>query len=205
MRYLLCISMVCLLGACASSYKGLRVVEGQTDCVAQFRPEFASQLYKTNAQITGHALSGLLLIKAMPDSSTRVVFTTETGISFFDFSFGGPQEFKVYYLMKKLDKKVVVNALRNDFELLLMRWVPSTNSLVKQRGDERYQLFSKGSKIAYYVTDTSCNHLLRGELGSKRKRLTTAYWWNNAQQVPDSMYIRHDNFNFTISLKKLER
>jgi hypothetical protein len=194
-----------LLSGCANSYKGLRAVEGDANCVARFRPSFDAQLYKTNAQLTGHALSGLLLIKSMPDSSTRVVFTTETGISFFDFSFGGPQDFKVYQIMKKLDKKVIVTALRNDFELLLMRWVPAAGSRVKQQAAERYQLFSKGSKIAYYVTDTSCTRLLRGELGSARKRLMTAYWWNNERQVPDSMFIRHDNFNFTISLKKLER
>ena len=37
--------------------------------------------------VVGNHLSGLLLIKKMPDSSTRMVFSNEMGLGFFDFEF----------------------------------------------------------------------------------------------------------------------
>ncbi|ULQ51467.1 hypothetical protein [Flavihumibacter fluvii] len=194
-----------MMTACANEYKSMHSVAGDPLCVEKFRPAFSADLYKANVQVNGKTLSGLLLIKAMADSSTRVVFSTETGFKFFDFSFGGQQDFKVYYVMKKLDKKVVVDALRNDFELLLMRWVNGTNPFVAAMDAQWYHGFPKGKKISYYITDSLCNELYRAELASKRKKLVTVQLYNTIGQVPDSMFVQHFNFNFTISLKKLER
>lgn len=204
MRYLL-LSSVLLLYACSNAYKGMQAVPGDPLCAAGLRPNFSADLYKAQVQVTGRNLGGLLLIKAMPDSSTRVVFSTETGFKFFDFAFGGPQDFKAFYVLEKLNHKVVVQALRNDFELLLMRWMQSGQAVESRMGDTSYHGFSKGSKIAYYLTDTACSDLYRSELGSKRKKLVSLERFDGVGRVPDSIYIQHFNFNFNISLKKLER
>lgn len=107
--------------------------------------------------------------------------------------------------MKKLDKKVVVDALRNDFDLLFQSWVEPGKGIVKKGEPGLYHMFSKGSKTAYYITDSTCSKLLHSELGSSRKKLVEAYSVNTNMNIPDSMFIQHYNFDFTITLKKLER
>lgn len=183
----------------------MRAVGGDPVCVEKFRPEYINQLYKANVAVTGKTLSGLLLFKAMPDSSTRVVFSTETGFKFFDFSFGGPQPFKAIYVMKKLDKKVVVDALQHDFELLLMQPADAGKATVSKMGKDWYYGFPDGSKTRYYVTDSICHELRYAELAAKRKKLVRINQFAFTDRIPDSIYIQHFNFNFTISLKKLER
>lgn len=205
MRYLLLSSVILLLAACANEYKSMQAATGDPRCVEKFRPAFTRQLYKASVQVTGKNLSGLLLIKVMEDSTTRLVFSTETGIKFFDFSFGGPEGFKVFYVMKQLDKKAVVDALQNDFELLLMRWIEGGNGSESTMGGKWYHGFSKGSKTSYYLTDSLCSVFHHAELSSRRKILVTANLYGVNEGVPDSMFIQHNNFNFNISLRKLER
>ncbi|HQY12763.1 MAG TPA: hypothetical protein PK133_11145, partial [Ferruginibacter sp.] len=77
-------------------------------------------LYSTTVDVSGNHLSGLLLVKKMPDSSTRMVFSSEMGLSFFDFEFSADGNFKVYSIIKKMNRKAVIKTLRHDFELVLM-------------------------------------------------------------------------------------
>src|SRR5258706_1999072 len=78
---------LCLL-SCASSYHDLQPVQGNASCLKKFRPVFHADWYNASVDVIGKHLSGLLLFKMMPDSSTRVVFTNEVGVTFFDFEFG---------------------------------------------------------------------------------------------------------------------
>ena len=120
MRSLLLSScLFCMLG-CASVYKHLQKTTGHADDLLKFKPAFKSALYSTSVDVTGNHLSGLLLIKKMPDSSTRLVFSNEMGFSFFDFEFSKEGEFKVHSIIKKMNKKAVIKTLRKDFELILM-------------------------------------------------------------------------------------
>jgi hypothetical protein len=205
MRCLVLSSVFVLLAACTNEYRGMKTVAGDGSCIEQFRPVFLAQLYKANVQITGKSLSGLLLFKKMPDSSTRVVFSTETGFKFFDFSFGVAENFKVYYVIPQLDKKIVLNALQNDFDLLLMRWSADAEKFAATMNQQLYAGFKNGSKIFYYVTDSSCTKYYRAELAGKRKKLVEITGFGIDNQVPDSVYLQHFNFNFNISLKKLAR
>src|SRR5258708_13414216 len=75
--------------------------------------------YHASVEVVGNHISGLLLIKNMPDSAIRVVFTNEAGITFFDFGFSRDRTFTVHSIIKKLNKKPVVQTLRKDFELIL--------------------------------------------------------------------------------------
>ncbi|MBK7307905.1 MAG: hypothetical protein IPI88_13305 [Chitinophagaceae bacterium] len=48
----------------------------------KFKPAFTVALYNTTVDVMGNHFSGLLLIKKMPDSSTRMVFSNEMGLGF---------------------------------------------------------------------------------------------------------------------------
>ncbi len=81
MRYLLFINLF-FLSACVSQYKGLQNASGDISCIQKFKPVFTSALYNTQVNVVGKHLSGLLLIKTMPDSSIRIVFSNELGFKF---------------------------------------------------------------------------------------------------------------------------
>lgn len=176
--------------------------EADVLCVNKFKPEFTRALYNTQVDVTGKHLSGLLIIKAMPDSSIRIVFSNEAGFKFFDFGFE-QNGFKVYYIFEQMDKKAVIKTLRKDFELVLMKHLNAEKRYTAKENDNLYHIFPDGKDIYYYITDNNCDSLIRMERGSKRKKVVEAIVLKSADQMPDTIGIKHHNFNFDIQLKRL--
>ena len=74
-----------ILLSCSPSYKQMQSAEADVNVLQKFKPNFTVALYNTTVDVVGNHLSGLLLIKKMPDSSTRMVFSNEMGFGFFEF------------------------------------------------------------------------------------------------------------------------
>ncbi len=202
MRCLLSISLL-VLCSCTSHYNKMqRSAIAGMDCIRSFKPVFKTALYNTQVNVIGKHLSGLLIIKEMPDSSTRIVFTSEAGFKFFDFGFS-EKDFTVYYIYKEMDKKAVIKTLRKDFELVLMNKLNTEKPYVLEKDGEKYYTFPDGKDHYYYVTNIDCSRLIRMERGSKRKKVMTAIAENFNEGVPDTIGITHDNFNFNIGLKRI--
>ena len=84
------ILLLLLLTGCASlKPKGLKPCFGTAptrECLqSPFLGHFDKMLFKATLDIRKEHLTGLMLFKTMPDSSIRVVFTNEIGMTFFDF------------------------------------------------------------------------------------------------------------------------
>ena len=205
MRYLLLSSLALIFSSCTSSYKQLQKAEGMSSCLDKFVPQFSTVIYSTQVNIIGNYLSGLLVIKTMPDSSIRMVFTSEMGLSFFDFEFTSNGDFKVHYIIQKMNRKAVIKTLRQDFELVLMRGLEEQKANVFQNIDRIYYAFPQEKGSNYYITDPSCTKLFGIEKASKRKAIVKVFMKDYVDQVPDTIGIRHTNFQFTIGLKRLKR
>lgn len=205
MRFLL-YSAILLLASCSSEYSSMRSIPVNTDCVKKIKPTgISTSWYDAGVDVQGRHISGLLLIKQMPDSVARIVFTNEAGITYFDMSFDAQGRFKTHYITKQLNKKPVVNTLRADFELLM--GIPFRHSEISawQKGDEVFYGIRQKKRAAYFITDTDCASLQRLELGSKRKKRLTGFLMGESVLSPDSILIQHHNFNMKISLQKLSR
>ena len=205
MRYLLLSSCLFVFSACGSSYKQLQKIDGNASCVEKFRPTFTTALYTTRVNIVGNYLTGLLVMKTMPDSSVRVVFTSEMGLSLFDFEFKPNGNFKVYYIIKKMDRKAVVKTLRQDFELVLMHQLNTQMAEVFRKDDRIYYAFKQEKGSKYYITDPDCRALLGIEKASRRKAVVQVLMKDYIDGIPDTVGISHNNFQFTIGLKRLVR
>ncbi|NIG57202.1 hypothetical protein [Chitinophaga sp. Cy-1792] len=208
MRYFLLSSVVLLVLAgtgCRSVYKGLqRKDSADVNCIAQFRPTFTNTLYSTQVNILKHHLSGLVFLKQMPDSSLRIVFANEMGFKFFDFEYDKDGRFTKHFIIPKMDKPAVVKALNQDLALVLLR-PDLSQAHVAVENNERFVVVPTEKGNNYYITDNDCTKLLRIEKSSVRKpvvRVTMAHYQNG---VPDSIYIRHLNFKFNISLQRVEK
>src|SRR5207342_1911679 len=79
----------------------------------------SSSLYKASIDVTGHHLSGLLVIKAMPDSSWRAVFTNEAGVTFVDLGFQKDGTYTVHHAIRQLNRRAVLTTLKKDFTLII--------------------------------------------------------------------------------------
>lgn len=202
MRCLLYVSCWLLLPACTSVYKNLQRSSDGTGCVSKFKPAFTRALYKARVNVVGRHISGILMIKAMQDSSTRVVFTSEAGFTFFDFEYHGDQ-FKVHYIFRQMDKKSVIKTLQKDFALVLLQHLNAADAYTLKGSNAYYRVFRDGKDFYYYITDSTCTALQRMERGSNRTKVVEANLFYGNTAVPDSIGIRHSNFEFEIGLKQL--
>jgi hypothetical protein len=197
---------VTLLLSCASDYKGLKAITVDQDCLSKIKPvALTTSWYDAGIDVMGRHISGLLLIKEMPDGSRRLVFTSEAGLTFFDFGFDGGGNFKVYYINTQLDRKAVVRLLEDDFSLLLGFAFdkPVWRSWVLK--DEKYFGVSEKNENHYFITDEDCGSLQRLESGSKRKRKLTISMVGPDRETPDTITLQHHTFAMKINLTKLKR
>ncbi|WP_236652810.1 hypothetical protein [Chitinophaga vietnamensis] len=197
--------LLALMGvSCKSVYKGLQRREGDVNCIRQFSPQFSSTLYSTQVNVLKHHLSGLLFFKQMPDSSLRVVFANEMGFKFFDFEFDKNGAFTKHYIISKMDKKAVVKTLQQDFALVLLR--PDLQQAhIATDSRYRYTVLPTAKGNNYYITDTACTELVRIEKSSVRKPVVKVWMQHYTNGVPDTISIKHQNFNFNISLQRVEK
>lgn len=198
--------LVCVLlfSSCSSVYRGLQRSNGDVNCIRQFQPQFTNTLYSTQVDVLKHHLSGLLFFKKMPDSSLRVVFANEMGFKFFDFEFTKDSGFVKHYMLPKMDKKVIVKTLQNDFELVLLR-AGLEKATVLQDSGYHYIAVPTAKGNNYYITDTACTRLERIEKSSKRKPVVKVWMRHYEQGVPDTILIQHQNFKFNISLQRVQK
>lgn len=209
--YLILSSALFLLLSCWPVHKQMQSAAADVNLLQKFRPEFNVALYNTTVDVAGNHLSGLLLIKKMPDSSTRMVFSNEMGFSFFDFEFTADGGFKVYSIIKKMNRKSVIKTLRHDFELVLMTTLDESKAIVKTQEGQLYFIFPKNKGYNYYVTNADGTELLRMERASRKKVIVEAVMRNFAKVsnfgkvAPDSIGISHKTFEFNIGLKKIEQ
>lgn len=205
MRYLLLNSCLILLGSCTTLYKNLQPANGNVSDLQQFRPQFSVALYNTTVDVLDNHLSGLLLIKKMPDSSIRMVFSNEMGFKFFDFEFASTGEFKVYSIIKKMNKKAVIKTLRKDFELILMNQLDAATFKIRKDENFKYYTFPQQKGYYHYITNLAGDHLVRMERASNRKQVVEVVMENYINHIPDTIGVNHNKFHFTIGLKRIER
>jgi hypothetical protein len=203
MKYFL-FSLSLFLVSCASSYKGM-IASPVAGCLEKFgHGVFGTSWYTAGIDVYGRHLSGLLLVKRMEDKSYRMVFTNEAGVTFFDFEFSDSGAFSVRRVIKQLDRKPVINTLKDDFALLLGLYFRGVRPVVRYNDGEVFYGVNQKKRTAYFITDPECASLRRLELGSKRKSLVSIDLDGN-RFMPDKIVIRHHSFDMVINLKKIER
>jgi hypothetical protein len=203
----LCVVLMLFTGlfiGCKSSYKGLHEINGDVHCIEKFKPAFINDKYSTYVDVTKHHFSGILLFKMMHDSSMHVVFVNEVGVKFFEFSFLKDGGFIKHYALAKLDKKIVINALRSDIRLMLVH-PDLSQAKMQEDGINKYVSVRDKSGYDHYITDKDCSKLVRIEKASKRKPVVVEELMDYQNGVPDSIHVQHKNFKFSIAMKHIEQ
>jgi hypothetical protein len=205
MRFLLYVSFLMVLCGCTRIYRNLAPATGTREDVEKFRPAFKTTLYKAQVNVIGKYLSGLLIVKEMPDSTIRMLFSNEIGLKLFDFEFSLDGKFKVYYVIKEMDRGPVIRTLRKDFELVMIRPRNIDHLMVKEDSVHVYFIFPDRAGFYSYLTNRSRTRLLEMQRASKKKVVVQAFLYEGSTGRPDSIAIVHRNFNMNITLKRIKQ
>ncbi len=159
-------------------------------------------VYKAKIEVYGKNFGGILIIKKISPENHRVVFTTEFGSKLFDFQFEG-DTFTKHFVVEDLDKKFIVNILKDDFKLLvnesakvLAVYESKNQRIYKTQSDERFNF--------YFLEDKS-EKLKKIVNTSKTKEKVEIDFTSSEENIADIITIKHNNIKLTIDLEKFKK
>lgn len=142
-------------------------------------------------------VSGILILKKINETTHRVVLTSDFGNKLIDFEISN-DDFKLNYVLPDLDKKIVINFLKNDFQQLLKRQYHVTESFE----NENSKIYlSKVDKKIYYLFFNKENGLLKQIIYTKNNKEKIDFTFDAKKHIfADSIDLQHKDFKINIKL-----
>lgn len=154
-------------------------------------------VYKANISVYGNELSGIFIAKKINETTHRVVFTTEFGNKLLDCEIS-ETDFKINSIVEELDRKILINTLRDDFRLLLRKDFSVEGHFTKDN-NEVYK--SKDGKYFNYIfVSTADNKLYKIAQASKTKEKINISFTSENNIFADNIIIQHYNLQLRIEL-----
>jgi phosphoribosylformylglycinamidine (FGAM) synthase PurS component len=197
----LLISFLLVVSCGVNPIKGLPKVEADSKTVSNpyFSNPKTDYVYRAKISVYGHELGGILIAKKINDSVHRLVLTTDFGNKLIDVELG-ENSFKVNNIVDELNRKILINTLREDFRLLLKKEYAVSGEFIE--GDNKvYQSIEANS--FYHLFYTAKNSLYKLVKGSKRKQRITVLFTSENNIFADRVIIRHSNIKLEIELNTL--
>lgn len=157
-------------------------------------------VYKCQMEVYGNDISGILIIKKISETTHRVVMNSDFGNKMIDFEIS-ENDFKLNYVLEDLDKKMVINFLKNDFqELLRQRY--SVNQSFENTDSKIY--LSKLDKKKYYLFFDKNFGLLNQIIYTQNKKEKIDFTFEAKKHTfADSINLQHKDFKINIKLLQI--
>ena len=202
MRLLLSSILLALLVSCASYPKknGLSEVELNQRVITNsyFSDAAKDYIYKANIEAFDNSFGGIFIVKKLGKDNHRIVFTTEMGNKIFDFTFQG-DDFKVNHIIKKMDRKILINILKNDFRVLIKESL-SVEKTFKKGLNSIYKTNLDTKNYYHFSSKEHLNKIVRVSRDKEKVEFTFSEISDN---IAKKIEIAHKNFNLTIHLKAI--
>lgn len=154
-------------------------------------------VYKCQMDIYKNHVSGILIIKKINAATHRVVLTSDFGNKLIDFEIS-EEDFKLNYVLPDMDKKIVINFLKNDFRELLKQSYPVTESF-ENTSDYIYE--SRSGKKVYYLFFNKDNRLLKQIVYTKNNKEKIDFTFDAKKHIfADGLNLQHKDFKINIKL-----
>lgn len=154
-------------------------------------------VYKCQMDIYKNHVSGILIIKKLNETTHRVALTSDFGNKLIDFEVS-ENDFKLNYVLPDLDKKIVINFLKNDFQQLLKRQYPVSETF---ENDNAKIYLSKIDNKAYYLFFNKENNLLKEVIYTKNNKEKIDFTFEAKKHIfADSLNLKHKDFKINIKL-----
>jgi len=195
--------LFCLTSCTLSTTKGLvniPVVNAEYQNL-YFSDTSTDYVYKSKIDVYGNYFGGILIIKKINESHHRVVLTTEFGSKIFDFEFQN-DNFKVNSILDKLNKKIITNTLKKDFQLLLDEHIVIT----KEYKNAAYKIYQSQNKkrLNFYFINNKTADLEKLINTSKTKEKVIITFNNIDKKLARKILITHKNIQLKIELNYLD-
>ncbi len=205
------IIMVIILSGCASIKPGdLKPAERLPAITCNlpapfFNANFDKALFRITMEIRGNQLTGLFFIMKMPDSTYRIVFSNEFGMTYFDLELQ-PDSFNVIYCFEPLNKKALLSILETDFRLLIGEHPFQRCKWYQQEDTGHKVCFVKHGKYKTWSTfSTSCDTLLIKAASSNFFDKTTINYQAYRDKFPSKIQIRNPVIHLDLKLTLLSK
>ena len=165
--------------------------------VPYFSDSKTDYVYKTNITVYGNEISGIFIAKKINDTTHRIVFTTEFGNKLMDFEISDT-DFKVNSIVSELDRKILINTLKEDFRLLLKK----DYQIQEQFENDSADIYkSKDGKRDNYLFISKKDHRLEKIVhSSKTKEKFTLTFSSENNIFAEKIQIIHQNIKLKIEL-----
>ncbi len=157
-------------------------------------------VYKAQIEVYGNPISGIFIAKRINETTHRIVFTTEFGNKLLDFEISD-NNFKVNHIVDDLNKKIIVNTLKDDFQLLLR-----SNYKVVQVFENQSALIyaSKIAKNHYFLYEEKGNNLVHKLVkASNYKEKVVVEFVLKSSTFAEKINISHKNIKLNITLNQI--
>lgn len=154
-------------------------------------------VYKCQMDIYKNHVSGILILKKFNETTHRVVLTSDFGNKLIDFTIS-ENDFKLNYVLPDLDKKIVINFLKNDFQELLRQKYPVTESF---ENENQKIYLSKIDKKVYYLFFNKEDGLMKQIIYTKNNKEKIDFTFDAKKHIfADSLNLQHKDFKINIKL-----
>lgn len=157
-------------------------------------------VYKATIEVYGNQLSGIFIAKRISDTVHRVVFTTDFGNTLLDFELS-EKDFKVNYIQEDLNRKIIVNTLRDDFRLLLridhrvQEIFENDESIIYKSADKK--------RFNYFFENKTDKRLTKIITASKSKEKIILGFESKSTIFAQNITIEHKNIKLKITLNQI--
>ena len=157
-------------------------------------------VYKCQMEVYGNDISGILIIKKISETTHRVVMTSDFGNKMIDFEIS-ENDFKLNYVLADLDKKMVINFLKNDFQELLRQKYLVAESI---ENDNSNIFRSEVDKKDYFLYFNKENSLLTQIVYTKNKKEKINFTFEAKKPTfAETIHLEHKDFKIDIKLFKI--
>ena len=199
-RYLLISAFFSLFISCKSyQIKDAVSVDNSLQFVQNqyFSDASLDYVYKTHIEIYGNKMGGIFIAKRINDSIHRMVLTTDFGNKLLDFEIS-ENSFKVNFVIDNLDKKIILNTLRDDFRTLLQ-----VNSKVFKTYKRNNEVIYQTENNIYYFFDEVTNNLIKIIKTNKRKEKVLFTFQSKKTTFAENINIQHNNIQLRINFNQI--
>ncbi len=195
---------VFLFSSCAiPTIKGLP--EYNTPLTKFSNPYFSNTntdyIYKAKINAYNNVFGGMLIIKKIKEDNHRIVFTTSFGNKIFDFELIN-DEMKIHFIMKELDRKIIINTLKRDFKTLTQEQHKIYKAFKKTEGGIIYQSKTK-RRYNHFQIEPKSQFLIKIINTTKAKEKIVISFSNIQNSIAESINILHQTVPVKINLEYL--
>lgn len=158
---------------------------------------YDDRVYKCQIEVYKNDISGILIVKKLNETTHRVVLTSDFGNKLIDFEIS-ENDFKLNYVLPDLDKKIIINFLKNDFRILLKKDFSISETLE----NKDFNIYtSQENKEKYYLFVDRENQLLKKMVYTKNNKEKIDFSFAAKKHIfADSINLQHKDYKINIKL-----